>query len=167
MRILNKLIVVSRHYFFSTPCRTQRMMQERGSNNEINCVSNHKAFTLLEVMVALAIMAIALTTLFGSQSGSLSLATEAKFATNASLLADLKFAELESGNLAPVDAQGDFGKDFPGYSWKIEIRDAGEGLPELPIDLQNRLRRVDLSIFWAKQVAPLMVTYYMRPKDVP
>ena len=46
-----------------------------------------KGFTLLEVLVAMAILAIAMVTLFGAQSQSLSLATEAKFNTNASLLA--------------------------------------------------------------------------------
>jgi prepilin-type N-terminal cleavage/methylation domain-containing protein len=47
-------------------------------------------FTLLEVMVAMSIIAIALTAVLGSQSQSVSLASEAKFNTTAPLLAQSK-----------------------------------------------------------------------------
>ena len=53
-------------------------------------------FTLLEVMVAMAIIAIALTAVLGSQSKSLSLASEAKFSTTVALLAQSKMAEIEA-----------------------------------------------------------------------
>ncbi|NIP42655.1 MAG: type II secretion system protein, partial [Gammaproteobacteria bacterium] len=43
----------------------------------------NKGFTLLEVMIAVALIAIALTTLLGSQSQSVSFANSAKFETMA------------------------------------------------------------------------------------
>ena len=46
-----------------------------------------EGFTLLEVMVAMAIIAIAMTAVLNSQSQSISLASEAKFSTTAALLA--------------------------------------------------------------------------------
>jgi general secretion pathway protein I len=52
----------------------------------IKNVSN-RGFTLLEVMIAVALIAIALTTLLGSQSQSVSFANSAKFETMAALLA--------------------------------------------------------------------------------
>lgn len=126
-----------------------------------------RGFTLLEVMVALAILAVALTTLFGSQSQSLSLALQAKFDTTAPLLAGLKGAELESGRLQPVDAEGDFGADFPGYGWRIEVRDAAAEWPELSRVVGDSLRRVDLSVTWEEAPAPYTVRYYLRSGALP
>jgi len=82
-------------------------------------------FTLLEVMIAVAIMSMALVAAIGSQSQSVSLATEAKFSTTATFLAQSKMADLEAK--APDDLfsdAGDFGEDFPGYSWESEVSDA-------------------------------------------
>jgi general secretion pathway protein I len=50
----------------------------------------NRGFTLLEVMVAIALIAIALTAVLGSQSQSVSLAGEARFNTTATLLAQSK-----------------------------------------------------------------------------
>jgi hypothetical protein len=118
-------------------------------------------------MVALAILAITLATLFGAQSRDLSLATRAKFITNASLLARMKLAEVKSGRLAPIDAQGNFGKDFPGYNWKMEVRDAAEALSGLPPALQGRLKRIDLIISWNKESSVYKIRYYLRSEAVP
>ncbi|MBW2195062.1 MAG: prepilin-type N-terminal cleavage/methylation domain-containing protein [Deltaproteobacteria bacterium] len=82
-------------------------------------------FTLLEVMIAVAIMSMALVAAIGSQSQSVSLATEAKFSTTATFLAQSKMADLEAK--APDDLfsdAGDFGEDFPGYRWESEVSDA-------------------------------------------
>jgi type II secretion system protein I len=54
----------------------------------------NKGFTLLEVMIAVALIAIALTTLLGSQSQSVSFANSAKFETTAALLAQSKMSEM-------------------------------------------------------------------------
>jgi len=50
-------------------------------------------FTLLEVMIAISILAIALTVLLGNQGQSLRLAEESRFAFTASLLMREKLAE--------------------------------------------------------------------------
>lgn len=52
-------------------------------------------FTLLEVMVAVAILAIALTAIFSSQAGAIRVASRARFTTTATLLARCKMAEIE------------------------------------------------------------------------
>ncbi|MGW8160951.1 MAG: type IV pilus modification PilV family protein, partial [Desulfobulbales bacterium] len=80
----------------------------------------NKGFTLLEVMVAMALIAIALTTLLGSQSQSVSFANSAKFETMAALLAQSKMSEittLAKDRLA--SDSGDFGDDYPGYTWEV------------------------------------------------
>ena len=105
-------------------------------------------FTLLEVMVAMAIIAIALTAVLGSQSQSVSIAGDAKFNTTAPLLAQSKISEievLEQDNLA--DGSGDFGDDFPGYTWQYSLHQVDLERPE---NASNQLRRIDLTISWGE-----------------
>ncbi|MDP2268642.1 MAG: type II secretion system minor pseudopilin GspI [Deltaproteobacteria bacterium] len=85
---------------------------------------NRKGFTLLEVMIAMAILAISLVAVFRSQSQSVSMAGEARFLTTASLLAQGKMAAVES--MKPqelIDGSGGFGDDFPDYLWRVEVKD--------------------------------------------
>lgn len=87
-------------------------------------LSRHGAssgFTLLEVMIAVAILSMALVAAVGSQSQSVSLATEAKFMTTASFLARTKMAELEAKKSADLfSGSGDF-EDYPQYRWEAEV----------------------------------------------
>ena len=53
-------------------------------------------FTLMEVMIAMTILAIALVTIFQSQSQSISMSSDSRFMTTASLLAQSKMVELET-----------------------------------------------------------------------
>ena len=109
-------------------------------------LENSRAFTLLEVMIALAIIATTLVTLFGSQARSLSLVVEAQFNNTAPLLAAGKLAELTAGEPIETDAEGDFGAEFPGYRWQLSVEDAVlEGL-ELPTGMADRLQRVELRL---------------------
>ena len=109
-------------------------------------LGNSRAFTLLEVMIALAIIATTLVTLFGSQARSLSLIVEARFNNTAPLLAAGKLAELTAGDPSWSDAEGDFGPDFPGYRWQLSVDEAlFEGL-ELPAGITDRLQRIELRL---------------------
>ena len=103
-------------------------------------------FTLLEVTVAMAIIAIALTAMLSSQSQSLSLANEAKFSTTATLLAQSKMAEFE--RVKPEDLisdSGDFGEDFPNYFWEMKVSDIT--IPEAEKSSEY-LKQLDLKISW-------------------
>jgi general secretion pathway protein I len=83
-----------------------------------------KGFTLLEVMIAMAILAIALVTIFQSQSQSISMTGNSRFLTTASLLAQGKMAEIEMLDMKDVRTDnGDFGDGFPDYSWRVELKD--------------------------------------------
>jgi general secretion pathway protein I len=105
-------------------------------------------FTLLEVMIAVTIIAIVLVAVFGSQSQSLTFANDAKFNTTAALLAQKKIAEVETGNSTALSASsGDFGEDFPGYQWELN-------LSEVPIPGTGEieyLKQVDLAILWGEE----------------
>jgi general secretion pathway protein I len=104
-----------------------------------------QGFTLLEVMIALAVISIALVALLGSQSQGLSLANESRFNTTASLLTQGKMAEFE----AITDRQnlgsdsGDFGDEFPDYAWEVSVDDVT--LEDVG-KISDRLKRIDLKV---------------------
>ena len=87
-------------------------------------ITYRKGFTLLEVMVAMAILAIALVAVFQSQSQSVSMAGRTRFLTTASLLAQGKMAELEATDPKEISSSsGSFSEDFPDYFWRVELTD--------------------------------------------
>jgi len=96
-------------------------------------------FTLLEVMIAMAILAIALVAAFQSQSQSISMSGQARFLTTASLLAQGKMAELEALRPESVaNDSGDFGEDYPDYAWQVEVADTGqESLRKIRLTVRN------------------------------
>jgi general secretion pathway protein I len=108
-----------------------------------------KGFTLLEVMVALAIIAIVLVSLLISQSQSVSLLDETKFNTTAALLAQKKISEIEAkkGDDLMSDS-GDFGDDFPNYFWEIKIEDVSSpGADQEAEEFTKYLKQIDLSVY--------------------
>ena len=105
-----------------------------------------KRFTLLDVMIAVALIAIALTTLLGSQSQSVSFANSAKFETMAALLAQSKMSEItvqEPDEL--TNDSGDFGDDYPGYAWEVNVSDIV--IPGMD-NISDYLKQVDLTVTW-------------------
>ena len=81
-------------------------------------------FTLMEVMIAMAILAIALVAIFQLQSQSISMSTDSRFMTTAALLAQSKMVEAEAGSsLVSHKEDGDFGPDYPQYTWHMEVGD--------------------------------------------
>jgi len=114
----------------------------------VSPTAKFSGFTLLEVMIALAIIAIALVAALSSQSQSVSLANEAKFTTTVTLLAQRKIAELEAKNAEDLISDGgDFGEDFPGYRWESVITDlAMEGFEEA----SKHVKRIGLTVSWGQ-----------------
>jgi len=100
-------------------------------------------------MVAMAIIAITLVTIFGSHSQSLSLANEAKFSTTAALLAQSKMAEIEVVDPEDlVSDSGDFGETFPNYYWNLTVQDISfVGADEV----LSYLKQIDLNLFYGEQ----------------
>jgi general secretion pathway protein I len=83
-----------------------------------------EGFTLMEVMIAMAILAIALVAVFQLQSQSISMSTDSRFMTTAALLAQSKMVESEAvTTLTNRKEDGDFGPDYPQYTWYLEVGD--------------------------------------------
>lgn len=106
-------------------------------------------FTLLEVMVAVSILAIGLSVLFGSQSRSLSYATEARFNTVAPMLASGKFAEFENDLVFEGTDEGDFGEEYPGFAWELNVERANLDEMEELRGLDPPLLKAELTVIWS------------------
>lgn len=107
-------------------------------------LSRESGFTLLEVMVALAVMSIVLVSVYRMHSQSLTMNAAARFYTQAPLLAQSKMAAFEtlSGGGFPEDS-GDFGEQFPGYRWKISETDV---MSEVLGTVAEDLKRIDVTV---------------------
>jgi general secretion pathway protein I len=101
-------------------------------------------FTLLEVMVAMSIIAIVLLAVYRLHSQTLMMNYSARFYTTAPLLAQQKLSELElSESDALIDAAGNFGEDHAGYGWEVSV---GNIESELIKTAAENLKRIDLKI---------------------
>jgi len=95
-----------------------------------------RAFTLLEVMIALTIFFMAIFTILGSVSRSLGAARslQQKFPEIDALAAELMLTnKLEEGTI-----EGDFGDLYPGYTWRRETYlKATNGLFQVDFTIQS------------------------------
>jgi len=103
-----------------------------------------KGFTLLEVMVALSIIAIVLVSVYRLHAQTVSMNNEVRFYVTAPMLAQIKMAETESESLEDIgDDSGDYGDEFPDYRWNIVIDDVeSTALGNIARDL----KKIDLLI---------------------
>lgn len=111
--------------------------------------AKESGFTLLEVVIAMTVLAIALTSLFGSQSASVRLATESRFHIQAPLLARKQLAEMEATREL-LAGDGDFGDDFPGFHWQLEVEDAFFGESEMLQELGTKLLHLTMIVRWGE-----------------
>ena len=95
-------------------------------------------------MVAMAIMAIVLVSVYRMHSQTLTMNTAARFYTQAPLLAQSKLAQLEAASSGIIEGDsGDFGDKFPGYTWSISADEvSSETLGEFAADL----KRIDMTV---------------------
>ena len=88
-----------------------------------------KGFTLLEVLVALAILAIALISIFKLQGQTFKMSAKARFLTVAPHLAQAKLAEMEAQEFDDIrDGSGAFSGEQSDYNWTVAVE-------EVPTDL--------------------------------
>lgn len=102
-----------------------------------------RGFTLLEVMVALAVLATALIMLLHVRNQGIRLAEESRRLTEATLLASWRLGEIEAvGSLEVGERTGDFGNDYPGYTWQVVIQEVGTPM------LSRTFREVRVTVSW-------------------
>ncbi len=111
------------------------------------CCRQDLGFTLLEVMVAVAILAIALTSLLGAQSASVGLATEIRFHVQAPLLARKQLAELVARKEF-FASEGEIGDEFPGFHWELQAEEVFFQESEILQKLDTKLWHLTMIIRW-------------------
>ena len=101
-----------------------------------------KGFTLLEVIIAVAIMGASMAILLGSVNRNLVVASKSKNQSIAYSLAQQKLGEIELQGYPQVGLdQGTF-EEFPGFSWYVNV---------LPYDIEQlgtEIRIVMVDIAW-------------------
>ena len=127
-------------------------------------MKDSRGFSVLEIMIAMAILAIALTSLFGSQSASVALAAETRFNIQAPLLARMKLATIRSATEV-FDDSGDFGEDFPGFQWGLTVEDALFPESEILPDLEEKLQHLTLVVTWGEELFSYQIDSYQRSKQ--
>jgi general secretion pathway protein I len=98
-----------------------------------------QGFTLLEVLVAVAILAIAMVAILKANVQNLDSLTKSREMTTASLLASSKLAEIEAAGVANwSESQGDFGEDYPEFTWQVETTSTEvDGLERITVIVQR------------------------------
>jgi len=150
-------------------------------------------FTLLEVMAALAILAIALVAIFNAESQSMKLSEKAGYITTAVNLAKARLGELELDILekgfdsVKEKESGKFEDDrFEGYRWEytsnkiviplVSIDPNAKSVTENPFlkmaqdMLEKSIKEVRLKVFFKdgkKEDFVEIVTHFSNPKDLP
>ncbi|NMC73756.1 MAG: type II secretion system minor pseudopilin GspI [Geobacteraceae bacterium] len=116
-----------------------------------------KGFTLLEVMVALAIMAGVVLTVISSVNYHLALATRDREETIALLLARSKVEELEMPDSRDAErkTEGTFAPEWPGYSWKTER--AATSVPGF--------RQLTVTVSWGAERRSVSLEKYQAQKQ--
>ena len=122
-----------------------------------------KGFTLLEVMVALSIIAIVLVSVYRMHAQTVSMNNEVRFYATAPMLAQIKMAEIESESLEDIgDDSGDYGDEFPDYRWNIVIDDVeSTALGNIAKDL----KKIDLLISFNNDEFTYSLRAYKYFKD--
>jgi len=83
-----------------------------------------KGFTILEVMVALAILSIALTAIYRLQGQTMVVSATARFYDLAPMLAQAKLAEIEHQRFNELArSSGEFEDTYPGYKWSLQFEE--------------------------------------------
>ena len=111
--------------------------------------NRQRAFTLVEVLATLALVAIILPVAMEGISLATTMAGVAKQKMEAASLAETTLAELlATGAWQNGDLSGDFGPEQPQYHWIAEVRD-WEG---------TTLRRMDVHVQWTARGRERSVT---------
>lgn len=115
-----------------------------------------KGFTLLEVMVALAILAGVVLTVISSVNHHLSITARDNEQTTALLLARAKLEELELLNAKTLDQprEGTFAPEWPDYSWKA-------GLSSMPVAI---FKTLTVTVTWGPDRRTLSLEHCLVQK---
>jgi prepilin-type N-terminal cleavage/methylation domain-containing protein len=109
-----------------------------------NCGGRHQsAFTFLEVMIALSIIAIVLVSVYRLQSQTILMSIRSRFDTIAPFLAQQKLSEIEMDPHGAKSDAGGFEDSFPGYQWQVSVTDMKS---EMLGTFSENMKQIDVKI---------------------
>ena len=120
-------------------------------------LASNSGLTLLETIVALAILTIGIVGVLHAFSTSMAAVGAAESYSNASLLANQVASELDrQTDIEPGQLSGTF-EDAPGYSWEADVQPADE----------NGLMRTAILVTWyaGKMERNFDMVIYLRPDN--
>jgi general secretion pathway protein I len=127
-------------------------------------------FTLFEVLIAMAILALALPILLGLRNWDLDLQARAADITAATMLAQEKLIEAELSPVYPIgETSGDFRNPPPGYQVPFDIQERAERYRWKRIITTTALpsvREVKIQILWQQGASDAVLeasTYVFAP----
>lgn len=109
-----------------------------------------RAFTLVEVLIALLLIGIVLPAIMKAVSVATLAAGEARHKLQATSLAQTKLAEIVADAADQVQAgalSGDFGEEYPAYRWEASSQNVGTNLSEVLVRVMWMSRGSERSVF--------------------
>ncbi len=107
--------------------------------------AGQRGFSLLEVMIALGILAIVLLSVYRLHSQTIAMTIESRFMTQAPLLARSALARWEDpARPQPASDEGDFGPELPGYRWRITAEEVTA--PSLGREFARDIKRIEVRV---------------------
>lgn len=137
--------------------RKQFLYHQMNQRNQTNQINGVFGFTLLEVMIALAILSLVAVAFLRAQGSSVHLVDESIQISLATLLAKEKMAELESARFPePGKNSGSGGEDFPLFHWEqvissTEILNLRKAVVRILWMEGTRERTLELTAYFAKK----------------
>ena len=129
----------------------------RSQKSEVRIKTPHSAFctlhsdrgfTLLEVMIALSIVAGVIITVLASLNYQLHIVNDSRDVVIATILGK-KMAE-KTAFLSPMEKKkGDFGAEFPQFLWELDLEDTQF----------KTLKRMNIKVLWGKGRNVSIVSY--------
>ncbi|MBI5135835.1 MAG: prepilin-type N-terminal cleavage/methylation domain-containing protein [Nitrospirae bacterium] len=120
----------------------------------IRPLSDARGFTLLEVMIAIGILATALVALLGLRNRDVQLQSHARNLTQATLLArDLVFEAGLPGGSELGYLEGNFGDAYPGFGWQKQVNTF----------LIERVWQVDVAVTWGESERVAVTRFIEAP----
>ena len=128
-------------------------------NFKIRRLSADSGFTLLEVMVALAIIAIVLVSVLRMQGQSILMNEAFRFYTIAPQLAMSKMTEFRRDPEAmELNNSGGFGETYSDYNWQAAVE---EIVIETEEGREMKLKRVDVTVTYLEDEYSYAIREYM------
>jgi len=112
-------------------------------------IKNTNSYTLLEVMIAMAVLTIVMVSVFRLQGQSINMLNSVRFYTKAPLLARFAMSRFEEELELDPDIESDSGdfENSPGFSYEITTEEL-DSMPEDFEYLEEYIKTVEVKVSW-------------------